>query len=98
MTEAILKRLPVITLLAAGQDYAEGGTDKMVANLVIPGELVNDIAAVGANILSDSMYERSAGHWRERLKNAGYTDAEVEDRLSIFVRRDWPAWNSMFED
>ncbi|HEY4759487.1 MAG TPA: hypothetical protein VIH42_02790, partial [Thermoguttaceae bacterium] len=44
IAKAILRKIPVVLIIFAAEDYAEGGVEKAAKNLVIPGELIEDVA------------------------------------------------------
>jgi hypothetical protein len=65
--KAVLQRTPILMLVFAGQDYAEGGWEKAAKNAVIPGELIEDVAKAAGDKFDKWLEEAQKRHIRKRF-------------------------------
>jgi RHS repeat-associated protein len=67
IAKAILRRIPVALILFAAEDYAEGGVEKAAKNVIIPGELIEEVAREAGTKLDRWIAESRERRYRERF-------------------------------
>lgn len=62
LARAVLRRMPAVVIIFAAADYVEGGWEKAAKNAVIPGDLIEAVAAQAGDI-----YDQWFAHQAARL-------------------------------
>ena len=65
LAKAVLRRMPVVLIIFAGADYAEGGWEKAAKNAVVPGDLIEAVAAEAGD-LYDQWFAEEKGRLYEK--------------------------------
>ncbi len=78
LAKSILKKIPVILLIFAATDYAEGGVEKAVKNAVIPGDLIEDVLKDSSKRYDEWSDAAAKAIWEKRCKCAGLDPKDLE--------------------
>ena len=76
LAKSILRKIPVVLLIFAANDYAEGGVEKAVKNAVIPGDLIEDVLKDSSRRFDEWSDAKVKSLWDQRCKCAGLEPGE----------------------
>jgi RHS repeat-associated protein len=78
LAKSILRKIPIVLLVFATADYAEGGIEKAAKNAVIPGDLIEDVLKESSRLYAEWSDEKAKAIFNERCRCAGFS---AEDPL-----------------
>jgi RHS repeat-associated protein len=72
LTKSILKKIPVVLIIFAAEDYAEGGIEKAAKNAIIPAELIEEAAVASEARYREWVENKSSDIIKQRCRCAGF--------------------------
>jgi hypothetical protein len=67
LAKAVLRKMPVALIIFAAADYAEGGWEKAAKNAVIPGDLIEAVAARASGLYDQWLEQERARLYQKRF-------------------------------
>lgn len=77
LAKSILKKIPVVLLVFAAADYAEGGVEQAINNAVIPGDLIQDVIDDGQRRYDEWSDNKAKAIWEKRCRCAGLSEGDL---------------------